>query len=129
MAEHEVIPGPELEELIARAMQGERLDVIEAMLRSQLVVPSGGEIGPNFEGFVPVLFDRDGTPMLAVFTSLERTTPVTKLAKYAITMTGRDLVIRMPGGHGIVLNPGHDVGLEILPEAIETILARLREGA
>jgi hypothetical protein len=45
---------------------------------------------------------------------------VTKLAKYAITMTGRDLVIRMPGGHG---------GPEILPEAVGTILARRKEGA
>lgn len=129
MTNDEAMAGPDLELLIGRAMRGERLDVIEAMLRTQLVVPSGGDVGPGFEGFVPVLFDRDGTPMLAVFAALERMSTVTHLAKFAITMSGRDVVTRLPGEHGIVLNPGHDIGLEILPEAVETIIARLREGA
>lgn len=128
MTQDEDVSGADLEQLIQRGMNGERLDVIEAVLRTQLVVPSGGAIGPNFEGFDPVLFDRDGTPMLAVFTSLERTSSVTRIARYAITMTGRDLVLRMSRGHGIVLNPGHNVGLEILPEAVDTIVARLHQG-
>lgn len=119
--------GLDLEHLIARGMRGERLDVIEAMLRTQLLVPSGADVGPGFVGFVPVLYDRDGVPMLAVFTSLERARAVTHLARYAVTMTGRDVVARMPTGHGIVLNPGHDVGLEILPQAIGTITERLRQ--
>lgn len=117
------IGGDELERMIARAMSGERLDVIEAMLRTQLVVPSGGDVGPGFEGFVPVLYDRDGVPMLAVFTSLDLAKRVTHLARFAVTMSGRDVIVRMPEGHGVVLNPGHDVGLEILPHAVETICA------
>lgn len=48
--------GPELESLIRRGMQGEAVDVIGTLLRSELVVPSGAAVGPKFEGFVPVLF-------------------------------------------------------------------------
>lgn len=119
--------GPELETLIRRGMQGEAVDVIGALLRSELVVPSGGAVGPNFEGFVPVLFDRGETPMLAVFTSLALTARVSHQARFALSMTGRDLVLRMPGGHGLVVNPGHEVGFELFPDAVQAVARRARE--
>ncbi|MCG7286414.1 SseB family protein [Cellulomonas sp. ACRRI] len=119
--------GPELEALIRRGMQGEAVDVIGALLVAELVVPSGGAVGPNFEGFVPVLFDRGETPMLAVFTSLELTTRVSHQARFALTMTGRDLVLRMPRGHGLVVNPGHEVGFELFPDAVQAVARRAEE--
>jgi hypothetical protein len=123
MTDVEALSGPELEELIRRGMTGEPLDVISAMLRTVLIVP----VGPQSSGFDPVYFNRDGVSMLAAFTAFELTSRVTDLAKYALTMTGRDLMLRMPAGEGIVLNPGHDIGLEILPVAVESITQRIRE--
>jgi hypothetical protein len=110
-------------------MQGETVDVIGALLRAELVVPSGGPVGANFEGFVPVLFDRGETPMLAVFSSLERAARVSHQARVALTMTGRDLVLRMPGGHGLVVNPGHEVGFELFPDAVQAVARRAHETA
>jgi len=121
--------GPEFEPLIRRGMQGETVDVIGALLRSELVVPSGSAVGANFEGFVPVLFDRGGIPMLAVFTSLELAAKVSHQARFALTMTGRDLVLRMPGVHGLVVNPGHEVGFELFPDAVQAVARRAQENA
>lgn len=101
-------------------MDGEPVDVIGAMLRTVLVVA----VGPRPGGFDPVYFDRGGVPMLAAFTSFELTAHVTELAQHALTMTGRDLVLRMPPGQGIVVNPGHDVGFEILPVAMAHVAQR-----
>lgn len=129
MTHEAAVTGPELESLIRRGMQGEAVDVIGALLRSELVVPSGGAVGPNFEGFVPVLFDRGETPMLAVFTSLELTATVSHQAKFALTMTGRDVVLRMPAGHGLVVNPGHEAGFELFPDALQAVARRAREVA
>nr|WP_240933558.1 SseB family protein [Cellulomonas sp. IC4_254] len=110
-------------------MQGEAVDIVGALLRSELIVPSGGAVGSNFEGFVPVLFDRGETPMLAVFTSLELTAKVSHQARFALTMTGRDLVLRMPGGHGLVVNPGHEVGFELFPDAVQAVAQSARNAA
>jgi hypothetical protein len=122
MTHADPIKGPELEALITRGMNGEPLDVVDAMLRTVLIVP----VGPRAGGFDPVYFDRDGVPMLSAFTSFELTGHVTKLAKFALSMSGRDLVLRMPAGQGVVLNPGHDVGLELLPPAVASIAQRVR---
>lgn len=129
MTRDAAVTGPELESLIRRGMQGEAVDVIDALLRFELIVPSGSAVGPNFEGFVPVLFDRGETSMLAVFTSLELTARVSHQARFALTMTGRDLVLRMPGGHGVVVNPGHEVGFELFPDAVQAVAARARGSA
>lgn len=48
-----------------------RMRQLRRGLRVDVIVPSGGAVGPKFDGFIPVIFDRNGTPMLAVFTSFE----------------------------------------------------------
>lgn len=65
--------------------------------------------------------------MLAVFTSFEMTSRVADLAEHAPTMTGHDLVLRMPPGQGIVVSPGHDVGFGILPVAMAHVAQRARD--
>lgn len=84
-------------------------------------------MGPHFEGFIPLLYDRGGTPMLATYTSLDRARSAAPEAVFALTMTGPDLVLRMPEGHGIVMNPGHDVGFELFPDAVHALARRARE--
>ncbi|MFF1530864.1 SseB family protein [Cellulomonas sp. NPDC058312] len=116
--------GPGLEFLIRQGMQGDNVDIVAALLQAELVVPSGGAVEPDFSGFVPVLYDRDGVPMLAVFTSLERASSTAKIAPYAVTMTGRDVIRRMPAAHGLVVNPGHAEGFEMLPPAVQAAAER-----
>lgn len=49
------VTGPELEALISLGIQGETVDVVDPLLRTQVVVPNGGPVGPSLEGFDPVL--------------------------------------------------------------------------
>ncbi|WP_448631721.1 SseB family protein [Cellulomonas soli] len=69
-----------------------------------------------------MLFDRDGVPMLAVYTSWQR---VGSVASYAMTMTGEQVLSRMPPGVGLVVNPGHAEGFEMPPEGIVKMRADL----
>lgn len=119
--------GSELESNIERAMRGEPIDIMPLFLQAELAVPSGGPIGERFEGFVPVLYDRDGIPMLAVFTTVERARMTADRAPYAVTMRGRDIVARMPDGNGVVVNPGYSVGFELLPDGVARVRAALAE--
>jgi hypothetical protein len=112
-----------LEEVIARGMRGEQVDVLGAFLAAQVVVPSGEAVSDGFGGFVPVLYEREGVPILAVFTSLDRATVVSAMAPFAVTMTGRELVDRMPPDYGIVVNPGHGEGFDMSPQSVAGLRA------
>lgn len=105
-------------------------EVLGVLLGSSVVVPSAGEVGDDFAGFVPVIFDRDGTQMLAVFSDPSRASAVAHVAGFAVSMPVGDLVAFMRRDHGIVLNPGHELGLEILPDVVDALrrAARGRAG-
>jgi hypothetical protein len=98
--------------------------VLDLLLKSDVAVPSGSEPQANGAGLDPLVFDKDGTKMVAVFTSLARVTQRTDM-RFVLTLRGRDLLARMPRGLGIVVNPGFTVGFEITPSAIADLL---REG-
>lgn len=128
MREHD--PKTELDEAIGRATRGESDggDVLGLFARAVVIVPSRAAVGENFEGFSPVLYDRDGTAMLAVFTSLARAA-IAGGARYAITIGTRDLLRMMPEGHGIVVNPGHREGFELPPDGVARLRRDLSEDA
>jgi len=60
--------------------------------------------------------------MLALFTDKERVKQVGNIAKYCLVMTGLDVLRRLPLGHGVVVNPGLDVGFELSPEGVVKIV-------
>lgn len=97
--------------------------MLDTLLDSALVVPSGSEIGADGTGFQPVLFDRDGTPMVAVFTTPERIGEIGEIAKYALSISAREFVRRVPSGHGVVINPGQDLGFEIDAAGLQRLVA------
>lgn len=118
-------PITSFESVIAAAQRaGDVAAVLAALPAAELVVPSGAPVGEEFDGFVPVLFDRDGVSMLAVVTHVTRVGELASLAPYALTISGADLLARVPQGSGVVVNPGQEVGIELLPAA----LADLRRG-
>jgi len=117
---------PDLEAVIARSAQGERLDLVGALLGATLVVPTRREVGPHFEGFDPVFYASGQVPVLVVFTSLDRARATTDLATVALTMTGSDLLLRMSSGYGLGVNPGSDRGFELSPSGVQAAAARAR---
>lgn len=92
------------------------------LLESQLFVASGSEIKQDGTGFAPLLFDRDGIPLAAVFTTLSRATKYTDMARYSLQMNGRELFARMPDGYGLALNPNTPLAMEIQPHGVKEIL-------
>jgi hypothetical protein len=124
------VPSNDLETALIQAMHG-RLSVREflrGLLSSRLCVPSSTEVFQDGTGFSPVFFDKAGQQMLAVFTSLERAKVVSDAAKYCLEMDGHELVSRMPGTCGIVVNPRWVAGLEISSDGIADLAKEFRAG-
>jgi hypothetical protein len=106
----------ELERMIVLA-QADRVTG-EAVLRvfadSTVVIPSGTPVSHNLGQLQPLLFDNDGSSMLAAF---------------SLTIVGRLLLVSMPPGAGLVLNPSRSIGFELPPEAIRLFVRDIHEQA
>lgn len=120
-------PQNELERVLLRAKERTiPLDsFLSLLLASDLFIPSRSEVQADSSGFVPLIFDRHGIPMTAVFTVAARVLIYQHEAKYFLKMNGRELLARMPPDYGIVVNPGHQLGLEILPHGVKQIVRDL----
>jgi hypothetical protein len=117
-------PKNPLEFALADAQSGNRTiaEFLPTFLDSQIAIPSSQIVEQDGRGMSPVFFDKNGIQMVAAFTELDRALTVSNLAHYCLTMKGRELLIRMPPGYGLVINPGFDVGFDIAPEGIQEIL-------
>jgi hypothetical protein len=67
-------PENELENAIADAREGARAvaDLMRIIARSNLFISSKGEVQSDWGGFDPLLFEKDGHPFVAIFSSLSR---------------------------------------------------------
>lgn len=99
-------------------------EMLRALLDAELAIPSGGEVQPDGSGFLPVVFDRNGTQMVACFTARKRV-DLGKMAPWCLTMKGREFLRRVPDGYGVVVNPGGTLGFEIDPDGLRRMLADL----
>lgn len=97
-------------------------EFLRQVLSSELFITSTREIKEDGSGFAPLLYDRNGVPMTAVFTSFSRAASKAEIAKYVLQINGRELFDRLPSGYGIVLNPGFTIGMEILPHGVKEIV-------
>ena len=98
---------------------------LRQLLASELFMLSTAEVGPDGAGFMPLLFDRDGVPLAAVYTTIERARAHQDMARMALRMRGGEIFARTPAGYGIVVNPGHQIGLEIPPAGVKEIVRDL----
>ncbi len=117
-------PVNNLERLLFAAQKGELLltDFMPKLLESQIYIPSTEEVQPNGKGLQPLFFDRQGNSMVAVFTDLSRITDEFKThAKYCLCIVTKELLAGFPKDFGIVINPGHRVGIEIPPDGIDKL--------
>jgi hypothetical protein len=117
-------PKNELEVGLVEAQSG-RLsvpDLMRLLVKSELAVPSAGEVLEDGSGFQPLLFPKDQIQMLASFSDKERIGEFASMAPYCLVLKGRDLLHRMPPGYGLVVNPGSPIGFDISPEGIANVL-------
>jgi hypothetical protein len=118
-------PHNDLERALMQAQTG-RMGMpgfLDLFSRSDIFVPSGDAMGANGEGFQPLLFDRDGTAMVACFTAAERIGRHARIAPYCLQIEGLAFLRRLPPNVGVVVNPGHEAGFELSPSGIARIVA------
>ncbi|MHC5797240.1 SseB family protein [Lacisediminihabitans sp. FW035] len=127
MEAHAVRDPTELERMIVLAEAGRAtmLDVLELFAVSPVIVPSGTQVTDNLSQLQPVLFDVKGSSMLAVFTHADQIADFGDLAAFALTIDGRSLLVSIPPGAGVVVNPSRSIGFELTPDGLGAFLGRL----
>jgi hypothetical protein len=123
-------PENELENAIADTQKGvhQLADLMRIIARSNLFISSKGEVQADWSGFDPLLFEKDGHPFVAVFSSLSRPGLHSRMAEYVLQMNGREFFLRMPASYGVILNPGYVSQLIIPPTGVSKFRNDLKGG-
>jgi hypothetical protein len=118
-------PLNDFESKLIQAQRGEVpvSEFMASLVSADLALPSASEVQQDWSGFQPLLFSKDGVPMLACFSAKERLTAYADMTPYCLLVKGGQLLRRMPQGHGLVINPGQSIGFDISPEGIAKIVA------
>ncbi|WP_282247158.1 SseB family protein [Stenotrophomonas sp. PS02300] len=120
----DLTPLTPIEALLQSAMDGNTPVGVfmKAFVASDVVLLTGSLVTPDGSGFDPLLFDKQGTLHVAVFTHMERVGFHSQQAPHTIRMQMLEVLKRVPGGYGVVVNPGTSLGLELSPAGIGEIL-------
>jgi hypothetical protein len=119
-----------IETLLKTAMDGQ-LPIglfMKAFVASEVVLLTGSLVTPDGSGFDPLLFDKQGVLHVAVFTDMSRVGFHSQQAPYTIRMLMLEVLKRVPGGYGVVINPGTSLGFEISPSGVGEILKDFADG-
>lgn len=117
-------PQTPIETLLQTAMAGQ-LPIkafMKAFVASEVVLLTGSLVTPDGSGFDPLLFDKQGVLHVAVFTDPARVGFHSEQAPHQIRWLMLDVLRRVPGGYGVVINPGTTLGFEISPDGVGEIL-------
>ena len=111
-------PQTDIEQRIADVQAGKYSAdaLIREMANCDLYIPSKGEVQEDGRGFVPVLVDQAGMPLVTVFTALSRHSR--DVADYLLQANGRAFFRRLPPGYGVIFNPGYDAQLILPPDGV-----------
>lgn len=118
-------PQTPLETLLQSSMDG-TLPIrafMQAFVASEVVLLTGSLVTPDGSGFDPLLFDKQGVLHVAVFTDMARVGQHSQQAPHAMRWLMLDVLRRVPGGYGVVVNPGAGLGFEISPTGVGALLA------
>jgi hypothetical protein len=99
--------------------------LMQEMAECDLFIPSQGEVLEDGRGFVPVLVDQAGMPLVTVFTALSRHSR--DIAETVLKATGRAFFRRLPPGYGVIFNPGYDAQLLLPPDGVAMLKQDLRQ--
>jgi hypothetical protein len=119
-----LVPQTPIETLLQSAMDGATPigAFMKAFVASDVVLLTGSLVTADGSGFDPLLFDKQGVLHVAVFTDMARVGFHSQQAPHTLRMRFIDVLKRVPGGYGVVLNPGTTLGLELSPAGIGEIL-------
>ncbi|MFI8572899.1 MULTISPECIES: SseB family protein [Stenotrophomonas] len=123
-------PQTPIETLLKTAMDGQ-LPIglfMKAFVASEVVLLTGSLVTPDGSGFDPLLFDKQGVLHVSVFTDMSRVGFHSQQAPHTIRMLMLDVLKRVPGGYGVVINPGTPLGFEISPSGVGEILKDFADG-
>lgn len=121
---NDAAPQTPIETLLKTAMDGQ-LPIglfMKAFVASEVVLRTGSLVTPDGSGFDPLLFDKQGVLHVSVFTDMSRVGFHSQQAPHTIRMLMLDVLKRVPGGYGVVINPGTSLGFEISPSGVGEIL-------
>ncbi|MCD9033467.1 SseB family protein [Luteimonas sp. Y-2-2-4F] len=102
--------------------------LIDALLDADLVVPSAEPVQADGSRFLPLVFGPPDAPLLGCFSHPGRAAPFAGAAPHGLVMSGRDYAPHVPAGHGLVVNPGHEIGFELTADGVRRIVEHLAEG-
>jgi hypothetical protein len=102
-----------LEEVLQQAQQGviSKEAFMQQLFVSDLVLPSVAPVEPGTSNVTLLTWERKGTIMAGVFTSLERMEPYREQIREHVLILGAELFRNPPPGVGLVINPGWPVGM------------------
>ncbi|MEN4953347.1 type III secretion system (T3SS) SseB-like protein [Stenotrophomonas rhizophila] len=127
---NDAAPQTPIETLLKTAMDGQ-LPIglfMKAFVASEVVLLTGSLVTPDGSGFDPLLFDKQGVLHVSVFTDMSRVGFHSQQAPHTIRMLMLDVLKRVPGGYGVVINPGTSLGFEISPSGVGEILKDFADG-
>jgi hypothetical protein len=117
------VPENFLEQSLVRAQENliPLNQFLQELIQEKIFILSTSSIEADGSGISPLTFDREAVMMVAAFTSLSRAKIFAKPDVFCLEIQGGNFLERIPKDHGLVLNPGLSVGLEIPPLGIENI--------
>ncbi|HAV71334.1 hypothetical protein CEE60_13755 [Stenotrophomonas maltophilia] len=127
---NDAAPQTPIETLLKTAMDGQ-LPIglfMKAFVASEVVLLTGSLVTPDGSGFDPLLFDKQGILHVSVFTDMSRVGFHSQQAPHTLRMLMLDVLKRVPGGYGVVINPGTSLGFEISPSGVGEILKDFADG-
>jgi len=127
---NDAAPQTPIETLLKTAMDGQ-LPIglfMKAFVTSEVVLLTGSLVTPDGSGFDPLLFDKQGVLHVSVFTDMSRVGFHSQQAPHTIRMLMLEVLKRVPGGYGVVINPGTSLGFEISPSGVGEILKDFADG-
>ncbi len=94
-----------------------------ALLKSQIAIPSETAPQDNMATFKPLILDRQGTPMVSIFTDIQLARPFTDSHPYVLTTDARWFLSQLAPGVGITIDPGQDKPFELMPAVIPAVIS------
>lgn len=113
----------EVEEALIKGRNGSMSvdDIIGLLINEKLYFPSMEKCQQDGQGFAPLIFDRDGTPMVSLFTNKERMEHYNSHIKDVLLIPFKEYLAKGPDDYGLVINPGYTVGMEIQAYGLKNI--------
>jgi hypothetical protein len=103
------------------------MPVINAFMNGRVTLVSVPGVKDLSGGFHPLIISKGDVNSMVVFTSIDRVSSLLgdNPDHLFAEMTGMDVVRGAADGVGLAINPGSDLGMEVLPQLVTQLKASL----